>query len=146
MEGEHEYASSRGRRAVGLCAALGPSTRISASFEMAAGAALRAKAISSAGLADRYCAIGAILVIAARRQAPQQPVVVPAVPAPQAGAAECHAAAQSVHDSAIRQAYLELAQAWQALAEEIERLRSQIWRPQIYSGRALPQRSLDDFY
>jgi hypothetical protein len=63
-----------------------------------------------------------------------------------AAIAECTEAAQSVHDSAIRQAYLELAQAWQALADEIERLRAQTWRPQIYSGHALPQRSLDDFY
>src|SRR5215467_3289211 len=63
-----------------------------------------------------------------------------------AAIAECTAAAQSVHDSAIRQAYLELARGWQALAEEIEHLRSQTWRPQIYSGHALPQRSLDDFY
>jgi hypothetical protein len=63
-----------------------------------------------------------------------------------AAIAECTAAAQSVHDSAIRQAYLELARGWQALADEIERLRSQNWRPQIYSGHALPQRSLDDFY
>jgi hypothetical protein len=60
--------------------------------------------------------------------------------------AECTAAAQSVHDTAIRQAYLELARGWQALADEIERLRSQTWRPRIYSGNALPQRSLDDFY
>jgi hypothetical protein len=63
-----------------------------------------------------------------------------------AAIAECTAAAQSVHDSAIRQAYLELARGWQALADEIEHLRSQTWRPQIYSGHALPQRSLDDFY
>jgi hypothetical protein len=63
-----------------------------------------------------------------------------------AAIAECTAAAHSVHDSAIRQAYLELAQAWQALADEIERLRSQNWRRQIYSGHALPQRSLVDFY
>jgi hypothetical protein len=63
-----------------------------------------------------------------------------------AAVADCTAAAQSVHDSAIRQAYLELAQGWQALADEIGRLRSQTWRPQIYSGHALPQRSLDDFY
>jgi hypothetical protein len=63
-----------------------------------------------------------------------------------AAIAECTEAAQSVHDSAIRQAYLELARGWQALADEIERLRSQTWRPQIYSGHALPQRSLDDFY
>ena len=63
-----------------------------------------------------------------------------------ASIAECKAAAQAVHDSAIKQAYLELAQGWQALAEEIEHLRSQTWRPQIYSGHALPQRSLDDFY
>ena len=60
--------------------------------------------------------------------------------------AECTAAAQSVHDSAIRQAYLELARGWQALADEIERLRSQTWHPRIYSGNALPRRSLDDFY
>jgi hypothetical protein len=60
--------------------------------------------------------------------------------------AECTAAAHSVHDSTIRQAYLELARGWQALADEIERLRSQTWRPRIYSGNALPQRSLDDFY
>ena len=63
-----------------------------------------------------------------------------------AAIAECTAAAQSVHDSAIRQAYLELAQGWRALADEIEHLRSQTWRPRIYSGHALPQRSLDDFY
>ena len=63
-----------------------------------------------------------------------------------AAIAECTAAAQSVHDATIRQAYLELAQGWQALADEIERLRSQTWRPRIYSGNALPQRSLDDFY
>jgi hypothetical protein len=63
-----------------------------------------------------------------------------------AAIAECTAAAQSVHDSAIRQAYLELTQGWQALADEIERLRSQTWRPRIYSGHALPQRSLGDFY
>jgi hypothetical protein len=63
-----------------------------------------------------------------------------------AAIAECTAAAQSVHDSAIRRAYLELAQGWQALADEIEHLRSQTWRPRIYSGHALPQRSLDDFY
>jgi hypothetical protein len=63
-----------------------------------------------------------------------------------AGAAACRAAAQSVHDSTIKQAYLELAQGWQALADEIEHLGSQLWRPRIYSGRALPHRSLDDFY
>jgi hypothetical protein len=63
-----------------------------------------------------------------------------------AAIAECTAAAQSVHDSAIRRAYLELVQGWQALADEIEHLRSQTQRPQIYSGHALPQRSLDDFY
>jgi hypothetical protein len=62
------------------------------------------------------------------------------------GVAECFAAAQSARDPIIKQAYLELAQGWRALADEIERLRSQIWRPQIYSGHALPQRSLDDFY
>jgi hypothetical protein len=62
------------------------------------------------------------------------------------GVAECYAAAQSVHDSKIKQAYLELAQGWQALADGIEHLGSQIWRPRIYSGRALPHRSLDDFY
>ena len=62
------------------------------------------------------------------------------------GVAECYAAAQSVHDSTIKQAYLELAQGWQALADEVDRLSSQVWRPQIYSGRALPHRSLDDFY
>ena len=63
-----------------------------------------------------------------------------------AAIAECTTAAHSVHDSAIRQAYLELARGWQALADEIEHLRSQTWRPQICSGLALPQRSLDDFY
>jgi hypothetical protein len=37
-------------------------------------------------------------------------------------------------------------QGWQALADEIEHLRSQTLRPRIYSGHALPRRSLDDFY
>ncbi|HUC49977.1 MAG TPA: hypothetical protein VMA30_11370 [Xanthobacteraceae bacterium] len=60
--------------------------------------------------------------------------------------AECDAAAQSAKDPIIKQAYLELAQGWRALADEIERLRSQVWRPQVYSGHALPRRSLDDFY
>jgi hypothetical protein len=60
--------------------------------------------------------------------------------------AECDAAAQFAKDPIIKQAYLDLAQGWRALADEIERLRSQVGRPQIYSGHALPQRSLDDFY
>ncbi len=60
--------------------------------------------------------------------------------------AACYAAAQAARDVIIRQAYLELARGWQAVAEEIERLRAQNWRPQIFNGRALPQRSLDDFY
>jgi hypothetical protein len=63
-----------------------------------------------------------------------------------AAVAECFAAAQSAKDQAIKQAYLELARGWQAVADEIERLRSQMPPPQIYSGHALPQRSLDDFY
>lgn len=58
----------------------------------------------------------------------------------------CYAAAQSARDAIIKHAYLELARGWQAIAEEIERLRDQNWRPQIFNGRALPQRSLDDFY
>ena len=63
-----------------------------------------------------------------------------------AAVAECFAAAQSAKDQAIKQAYLELARGWQALADEIEHLRSQMRQPEIYSGLALPQRSLDDFY
>lgn len=63
-----------------------------------------------------------------------------------AAVAECYAAAQSAKDQAIKQAYLELARGWQALADEIEHLRSQMRQPKIYGGHALPQRSLDDFY
>jgi hypothetical protein len=63
-----------------------------------------------------------------------------------AAVAECFAAAQSAKDQAIKQAYLELARGWQALADEIEHLRSQMRQPKIYGGFALPQRSLDDFY
>jgi hypothetical protein len=59
--------------------------------------------------------------------------------------AQCQAAAETAKDPAIKQAYLELMQAWQVLAAEIERLRTQILRREVYSG-ALPQRSLDDFY
>jgi hypothetical protein len=59
--------------------------------------------------------------------------------------AQCHAAAQNARDPAIKQAYLELAQAWQVLADEVAHLRAQKWRPQIYNGH-LRQRSLDDFY
>ena len=62
------------------------------------------------------------------------------------GVAACYAAAQSAKDATIKQAYLELARGWQALADEIERLRSQTWQPQIFSGHALPHRSLEDFY
>jgi hypothetical protein len=62
------------------------------------------------------------------------------------GAAECHAAAETAKHPAIKQAYLELAQGWRVLADEIERLISQRWRPGAYSGRPLPRRSLDDFY
>ncbi len=62
------------------------------------------------------------------------------------GAAECHAAAQAAKNPAIKQAYLDLAQGWRLLADEIERLISQQWRPRTYSGHALPRRKLDDFY
>jgi hypothetical protein len=62
------------------------------------------------------------------------------------GAAECYAAAQAANDSAIKQAYLELAQGWRILTDEVERLISQQWRPRAYSWRSLPDRSLDDFY
>jgi hypothetical protein len=41
-----------------------------------------------------------------------------------AAAAECRAAAQSARDSAIKQAYLELAQGWHALADQMESFRS----------------------
>jgi hypothetical protein len=38
--------------------------------------------------------------------------------------AECYAAAQNAEDSTIKQAYLELIQAWRVLADEADRLRS----------------------
>jgi hypothetical protein len=58
----------------------------------------------------------------------------------------CDAAAGSANDPAIKRAYLELGRAWQALADELEHLRSQNWHPKPYSGHALPHRSIEDFY
>jgi uncharacterized protein DUF3515 len=49
----------------------------------------RAAMIAAVALA--IAAIGAILVIAANREAPPQPVAIPAVPAPQAASAACKA-------------------------------------------------------
>jgi hypothetical protein len=49
------------------------------------------RALMIAAVALAVAAIGVILVIAATREAPPQPVAVPAVPAPQAGNAACRA-------------------------------------------------------
>ncbi|OBA59319.1 hypothetical protein A5647_16735 [Mycobacterium sp. 1100029.7] len=49
------------------------------------------RALLIAAVALAVVAIGAVLVIAATRQAPPQPVALPGVPAPQADSAACHA-------------------------------------------------------
>jgi hypothetical protein len=49
------------------------------------------RALLIAAVAVAVVAIGIVLVIAATRQAPPQPVALPGVPAPQAGSAACHA-------------------------------------------------------
>src|ERR1700704_5119435 len=49
------------------------------------------RALLIAAVAVAVVAIGIVLVIAATRQAPPQPVAVPAVPAPQAGNSACRA-------------------------------------------------------
>jgi hypothetical protein len=49
-----------------------------------------------AALALAVAAIGTILVIAATRQSPSQPVAIAAVPAPQAGSADCRALAHAL--------------------------------------------------
>ena len=54
----------------------------------------RAAMIAAVALA--VAAIGAILVIAATREAPPQPVAIPAVPAPQAADAACRALADAL--------------------------------------------------
>ncbi len=54
----------------------------------------RAVIIAAAGLA--VAAVGVILVVAAHRQGPPQPVVLPAVPAPRADSAACRALGQAL--------------------------------------------------
>ncbi len=54
------------------------------------------RAVIIAAVALTVVAIGVILVIAATRQAPPQPVAIPAVPAPQAGSAACRALAEAL--------------------------------------------------
>jgi hypothetical protein len=51
------------------------------------------RALLIAAVAVAVVAISIVLVIAATRQAPPQPVALPAVPAPQAGSPACHALA-----------------------------------------------------
>lgn len=54
------------------------------------------RAVMIVAVALAVVAIGVILVIAANRQAPPQPVAVPAVPAPQAGNPACRALADAL--------------------------------------------------
>jgi hypothetical protein len=54
------------------------------------------RAVMIAAVALAVVAIGVILAVAATRQAPPQPVAVPAVPAPQAANAPCRALAQAL--------------------------------------------------
>jgi Protein of unknown function (DUF3515) len=54
------------------------------------------RALIFAAVAVAVAAIGAILVIAANREAPPQPVAVAAVPAPQASSPACRALAQAL--------------------------------------------------
>jgi hypothetical protein len=49
------------------------------------------RALLIAAVVVAVLAIGVVLVIAATRQAPPQPVALPAAPAPQAGSSACHA-------------------------------------------------------
>jgi hypothetical protein len=49
------------------------------------------RALLIAAVVVAVFAIGIVLVIAATREAPPQPVALPAVPAPQAGSSACHA-------------------------------------------------------
>ncbi len=54
------------------------------------------RVVMIAAVALAVAAIGIILVFAATREAPRQPVAVPAVPAPQAAAPACRALAQAL--------------------------------------------------
>jgi hypothetical protein len=54
------------------------------------------RALILAALALAVAAIGTILVIAATRQSPSQPVAIAAVPAPQAGSADCRTLAHAL--------------------------------------------------
>jgi hypothetical protein len=54
------------------------------------------RAVIIAAVALAVAAIGVILVIAANRNAPPRPVVLPAVPAPQAGSAACRALSEAL--------------------------------------------------